>query len=779
MESSCLTPHAAVRFTIIPVWIPSLAGSAATIMLPSMRLLPHLPPIVLGFAVASLAMVGCGRVEVPAPPPAWTMLERPGGDRLWTADSADDHVDLDWDAVGQAGPALGARIRPTGRGKAVLRREVDWDGDRLSEVAVEVRASRACTLAVAFTTVGGGWFETAKMPLVAGWNTVACDLSQLAQGKTAAAWLAQRGRINRISLLISSDKDPVEVLVETVRGRGEGPISRTPAPQRLDLVWPELPARTGAELRWTLTIQTPLAAEPWNDSAPAAARRAATLPGVLAGELVADGPDGRERRIPGVLVGQDQDGTRRYELRWRPDAAGEWRLRIGATAGGRWRSLGERRLLVEAGPSATWVDGRLGAHLVDGAGRPVRPVACNLAWTSDPEPWFALAEANGVTLARVWLSPWHVQPFAGQRLDRLDLAAADRLDAILACAAQHKIGVVLVLGYHGLLSHDWEKNPFASANGGPCQVAEEFWTDAGARTAYRRWLDYAVARWGARPALSAWEFWNEVDLTRRWRDEDIVEWHREMARHLKRTDAHHRLITTSTAAAGKINGLWTLGDLDLIQVHAYGPHLESHLDRATALAQHGKPVWLGECGRDWRLPGEQIDRDGKFLRQALWLGTVSPHAALPAPWWWDGHLVPNGLFRLFQGPARILADGDGRRAWTPVAARLERGEAAPAQVRAVLSADRLRAYVYTPAAREPGWKGPLLPAGNRLILAGVADGPWSAVLIDPSDGAKRPATTIAACNGRLELVLPAIDEDLAVQLDRSAPAPGAELLPAP
>lgn len=744
-------------------------------MLPTMRPGRLLLLIVLGFAV-----IGCGRVETPATPaPIWTVLERPGGDRLWTVDAADDHADLDWDAVGQTGPALAARIRPVGRGKAVLRKEVDWDGDHLAAVAVDVRASRACTLAVAFTTVGGGWFETAKMPLVAGWNAVEYGLAGLTQGKTAAAWLAQRGRISRISLLIISDKDPVEVLVEAVRSRGDAPVSRTPAAQRLDLVWPELPAQTGAERRWTLTIQAPLAAPPWSDPAATTPPRAATLPGVLAGELIADGPDGRERRIPGVLVGENPDGARCYELRWRPDAAGEWRVRFGASAGGRWHPLGERRLRVESGPASTWVDGRRGVHLIDGAGRPVRPVACNLAWTSDPEPWFALAEANGVNLARVWLAPWHVQPFAGQRLDRLDLAAAQRLDAILACAAQHKIGVVLVLGYHGLLSHDWEKNPFASANGGPCQVAEEFWTDGASRAAYRRWLDYATARWGASPALAAWEFWNEVDLTRRWRDEDIVEWHREMARHLKRTDAHHRLITTSTAAAGKLNGLWMLGDLDLIQVHAYGPNLESHLERAAALTHFAKPVWLGECGRDFRLPGEQIDADGKFLRQALWLGTVSPLAALPAPWWWDCHLFPNGLFQRFQGPAKILADGDTGRNWTPVAARLERGEAAPALVRAGLSADRIRAYVYTPAAREPGWKGPLLPAGTRLVLAGVADGLWSTVAIDPADGAKRPATIVNARNGRLELVLPAIAEDLVVQCDRNVPAPAVELLPVP
>ena len=56
----------------------------------------------------------------------------------------------------------------------------------------------------------------------------------------------------------------------------------------------------------------------------------------------------------------------------------------------------------------------------------------------------------------------------------------------------------------------WHRHPYNLANGGPCADRRQWLTSAPMRSAIRGRLDFATRRWGASPALFAWDLWNEL-----------------------------------------------------------------------------------------------------------------------------------------------------------------------------------------------------------------------------------------------------------------------------
>jgi hypothetical protein len=56
----------------------------------------------------------------------------------------------------------------------------------------------------------------------------------------------------------------------------------------------------------------------------------------------------------------------------------------------------------------------------------------------------------------------------------------------------------------------WHRHPYNQAQGGPCADRRQWLTCPRMRDAIRRRLDFATRRWGASPALFAWDLWNEL-----------------------------------------------------------------------------------------------------------------------------------------------------------------------------------------------------------------------------------------------------------------------------
>ncbi|HEX2543067.1 MAG TPA: hypothetical protein VHM00_18545 [Caldimonas sp.] len=56
----------------------------------------------------------------------------------------------------------------------------------------------------------------------------------------------------------------------------------------------------------------------------------------------------------------------------------------------------------------------------------------------------------------------------------------------------------------------WRHHPYNRARGGPCEDRSRLITCAATRAAIKRRLEFATRRWGASPALFAWDLWNEM-----------------------------------------------------------------------------------------------------------------------------------------------------------------------------------------------------------------------------------------------------------------------------
>ncbi|MCH5373543.1 MAG: hypothetical protein JJ992_06170, partial [Planctomycetes bacterium] len=205
----------------------------------------------------------------------------------------------------------------------------------------------------------------------------------------------------------------------------------------------------------------------------------------------------------------------------------------------------------------------------------------------------------------------------------------------------------------------WDRCPYNAANGGPCQRPEEFFTNAKAKELFKRRLRYIVARWSYSPAILSWEFWNEVDIIEKYISEDSVEWHREMARYLRRLDPYDHLITTSWAGTSGDPAVDALPEMDYIQSHQYGAR-----DAAAFMTgvchdkneRYGKPHYFGEFGTGTQAEGTREDVDGIHLHNGLWSGVVSGAAATAMIWWWDSYVEPKNLYYHFRPVAEFVRD---------------------------------------------------------------------------------------------------------------------------
>ena len=119
----------------------------------------------------------------------------------------------------------------------------------------------------------------------------------------------------------------------------------------------------------------------------------------------------------------------------------------------------------------------------------------------------------------------------GGKPEAVNFTSAERIDALSRLRAPPRPRGAALPAIHGMLKVALGAQPvFNKANGGTQPIRAEFWSMAGAQ--FRRYLDYIVARWGFSSQLMAWEIVTRGRLlTPRFRDEDIVSWHREMVEH--------------------------------------------------------------------------------------------------------------------------------------------------------------------------------------------------------------------------------------------------------
>lgn len=441
------------------------------------------------------------------------------------------------------------------------------------------------------------------------------------------------------------------------------------------------------------------------DHAPVAANNCD--PDQIAIDAVITTPSGQVMKVPAFWF---QDFTRAetdtgekltatgepgWRLRYTPTEAGTYRMEISATLPGQSPAT-----LVSSGFSVAtetiagrhgWV--RVGAdrrYFQTSDGRPLRLIGENVCWpekggTRDYAVWFKALHDAGENCARLWLAPWWAAIEKDpDSLMRYRTDSSWQLDQVFAAAEREGIYLILCMDFHGSFQTDnpawggsgnyWPKNPYNSANGGPCLTPNDFFTSPEARAIYEKRLRYLIARYGASPRLLAWQFFNEIDNVfepRGLRGADVAAWHGDMGRWLKAHDPYGHLVTTSLTGGSDRELMWKIPEMDFAVYHSYDEPAPARGNAALAEDFHrryDKPVVIGEYGVDSLSWARASDPHLRGLRQSLWGGALGGAAGTPLPWWWH-EMDQDRVYPVFSALGSILR----RAGW-------DAGEWRPAEV---------------------------------------------------------------------------------------------------
>ncbi|MBQ8170039.1 MAG: DUF5060 domain-containing protein [Bacteroidales bacterium] len=371
-------------------------------------------------------------------------------------------------------------------------------------------------------------------------------------------------------------------------------------------------------------------------------------------DMILTSPSGKELVLPCFYKSGESGSESIWEARFTPQEKGKYTYFFRYTEDGNTVSESEpEKFKARRGKGQGILHVRDNWTLVYDNGDPFRGVGINLCWesrTNDDSKFFSdlheqhdrfnydvmlpdFAE-NGGNFTRMWMCSWN---FPIDRQDRfnnhrytateeyMNPSAVERLDHVVNLAEDLDIKIMLCMGQ------------------GNVRADREFFNSPEAKTRYRNYLRYIVARWGYSPAIGMWEFFNEIDnIQHRDRNgvipaEEIVAWHDEMSVYLKDIDPFQHIRTTSISHRD-LNGLNDVENIDINQKHIYNAThvvpgtIDSYSER------HGKPYIIGEVGFEWDWSKNFNDfADGMIMdfRRAFWYGLFNQTSVTPMTWWWE------------------------------------------------------------------------------------------------------------------------------------------------
>ena len=371
-------------------------------------------------------------------------------------------------------------------------------------------------------------------------------------------------------------------------------------------------------------------------------------------DMIITAPSGKELVLPAFYKDGESGAESTWEARFTPQEKGKYTYHFRYTQDG--------QVLSESAPATfksrrSRLQGIL--HVRDNwtlaydNGKPFRGVGINLCWesrTEDDSKFFSdLHEQhdrfnydamlpdfaqNGGNFTRMWICDWNFpidrqDGFNNHRYtettEYMNESACERLDHVLDLCEDLDIKIMLCMGQGNVVAD------------------HAFFTCPEAKTRYRNYLRYIVARWGYSPAVGMWEFFNEIDNVQHNAPdgvipaEEIVAWHDEMSTYLAGLDPFQHIRTTSISHRD-LAGLNDLANLDINQKHIYNA---THVVPETIdayIEKHGKPYIVGEVGYEWDWSKNFDDfADGMNMdfRRAFWYGLFSQTALTPMTWWWE------------------------------------------------------------------------------------------------------------------------------------------------
>jgi hypothetical protein len=521
--------------------------------------------------------------------------------------------------------------------------------------------------------------------------------------------------------------------------------------------------------------------------------------------VVLQAPSGEESDV-GAFWYQDYDlqthqqvGEPSWRVRFTPDEAGEWTAIAYTLNPGLRSEIYSFSVGESSKPGFMRINPNNPRYLAFDNGDSFFPIGLNMGWwcgTCDPietySRWLKIFSANGGNTIRIWMAAWSFGiEWKDTGLGNYDHRQYEAwlLDQLLHLADQYDVKIILVLMNHGPLSlytnTEWKDNPYNAALGGPLTSPGEFVTDPTAISYYQRRLNYIINRWSYSPAILAWEWFNEVDLTM-ISEQELAPWIQQMTAFLQQRDVNHHL-TTSSYAMWENSPIWQLPELDIVQKHEYsGYNSMGEHDLAGRAAQDlqlmeqtipVKPVLMGEFGYSAANYGEDVETTGIHLHNGLWATTFSGYAGSGMYWWWDNYVEANHLWYHFKGLSSFL-QGENLADYQPFSLLdINTASGSTAEVDGIgLKGEKilvwLRSDAYTTQASiatRAGGEGslayqPPLVENLLLRLRNVEDGEYSIQWYDPQRAIWLEAEVVNAQDSTLSITVPAFRDDLAAKI---------------
>jgi hypothetical protein len=287
----------------------------------------------------------------------------------------------------------------------------------------------------------------------------------------------------------------------------------------------------------------------------------------------------------------------------------------------------------------------------------------------------------------------------------------------------------------------------------------------------KKFMRYAVARWGYSTSVAAWEYFNEIDPglpTERF--------YAEVGEYLEQIDIYHHLRTTSTWHPSARDCRHAL--LDVGQLHHYmRPETKDEfkdevavvLDRTKFLREHApdKPVLIGEFGLatpKWGLSEYmEQDKEGVHFHNSLWASAFAGLSGTAMFWWWD-QLDKQDAYGHYRALAAFLTD--------VCFAGLQ-------QPKAAISDDRLRllgyqgddrAYIWVSDAQATWWnqvidkKQPAPIAGATIEIHGLRPGDYRIEWWDTHEGRIIQTEQVSSEQEPLHIQVPPFSGDIACKI---------------
>jgi len=287
----------------------------------------------------------------------------------------------------------------------------------------------------------------------------------------------------------------------------------------------------------------------------------------------------------------------------------------------------------------------------------------------------------------------------------------------------------------------------------------------------KKFMRYAVARWGYSRSVAAWEYFNEIDPGL-----PTDRFYNELEDYLEKTDIYHHLLTTSTWHPSAKD--CRLASLDIAQVHRYmRPGTDEEykdevavvLYRAQFLRKNApsKPALIGEFGladTKWGLSGYmKQDTGGVHFHTSLWASAFAGVSGTAMFWWWE-----------------LLDQQDAYRHYKPLSEFLA-GVcfAGLRQTDAAISSDQLRvlgyqgedcAYLWISDNRATWWnqiaenKQPQPVTDAAIEIRGLQDGTYRVEWWDTYESRTIRTEQVSCTDSSLHASVPTFNRDIACKI---------------